>query len=215
MNKIKLIAIIGKSASGKDHLVEMAIRDFPKLHRVIHYTTRPFREGERLDIDYIFTDEKTIKHLEKENKLLTSKVFNNWYYALGKDCFDEEKINIGVFNIAELNILIHTYKDKFDLHVIMAHAPDTVRFERSLDRLEPFDGKGMAEIARREESDKYDFDKKFLNDIPYKVLWTYGGKHNLEFNKYFKDSKEGAQIVTEIYNHGYMANLVESLGYSD
>ena len=45
MNKYKIIAICGKSASGKDTLLRMIMNN-TALHEIVSCTTRPPREGE-------------------------------------------------------------------------------------------------------------------------------------------------------------------------
>ena len=42
VKKINLIAIIGQSASGKDTIF-LKIKENEKIHKVIHYTSRPKR----------------------------------------------------------------------------------------------------------------------------------------------------------------------------
>jgi guanylate kinase len=47
MNKIKVIALFGKSASGKDSIQKWIIKSFPSAtHSIISCTTRPKRDYE-------------------------------------------------------------------------------------------------------------------------------------------------------------------------
>ena len=64
MNKIKLIAIIGRSASGKDYLFRHTLKNNPDLNPVIHYTTRPRRDGEVDGRDYFFVAESEFQRKE-------------------------------------------------------------------------------------------------------------------------------------------------------
>lgn len=58
-NKIKLIALFGKSGAGKDFLFNKILRAYPDIHRVVSTTTRPPRQGENEGKDYYFvTDEE-------------------------------------------------------------------------------------------------------------------------------------------------------------
>lgn len=57
MNKIKLIAVVGKSGSGKDYLSSFWAKE-RDYHKVVSSTTRPPREGEINGIDYNFISEE-------------------------------------------------------------------------------------------------------------------------------------------------------------
>lgn len=47
MNKVKLIALMGKAGSGKDTILKHLSSHYPdKYHEIISCTTRPPREGE-------------------------------------------------------------------------------------------------------------------------------------------------------------------------
>ena len=53
----KIFYIMGKSATGKDHLYEALIgREELNLHPVVLYTTRPIRKGERDGREYYFVN---------------------------------------------------------------------------------------------------------------------------------------------------------------
>ena len=53
--KIKVIAICGKSAAGKDTLLQEILKlNRPDVHEIISCTTRPPREGEAHGKNYYF-----------------------------------------------------------------------------------------------------------------------------------------------------------------
>lgn len=215
--KIKLIAIMGMSASGKDYLVKSTLAHFPNLNPVVHYTTRPKRLGEIEGKDYFFVSKELIEEKDKAGEIFSITCFNNWYYAIGKDSFVIDKINIGVFNPKELKLLIKKYSDIFDFYIIKTKAPKEIRFKRSLERLKPFDKVGLTEIARREEADIIDFSIDSIKEIPHYTLYTYDN-FSLNYSKYkdtFNEKADGPQTYAEIYNEGYMAGLLSFLGYSD
>ncbi len=54
----KIFYLMGKSSSGKDTIYKELIQKFPKMKRIVLYTTRPRREGERDGVEYFFTDEE-------------------------------------------------------------------------------------------------------------------------------------------------------------
>lgn len=56
MKKIKLLALFGPSAAGKDFLMNYVLQKNTKLTRVVSYTTRQPRDGEEDGIHYHFID---------------------------------------------------------------------------------------------------------------------------------------------------------------
>ena len=195
MSKIKLIVVIGRSASGKDTLVKGIIKKFPNLHPIIHYTTRPKRDNETGE-EYHFISMDQFERMDNNQEFFTITCFNNWYYAIGLDSFEADKINIGVFNPIELKRLMSTFSDLFDIYVVETVADRTIRYERSLERLKgnPFDAEGLKEMCRRDKADEEDF--KFIENISRAKLETD------DFMAYAE-------------NQSFMAGLLYALGYSD
>ena len=193
MSKIKVIAIIGRSASGKDTLVQSAVQEFSEhLHKVIHYTTRPMRQEEKEGSTYYFITEDELNKLSENEQILSSTCFNEWYYALGVNSFNKDKVNIGVFNPIELLDLLENYEDLFEFHIIETQAGENSRYHRSLMRLAetPFNEEGLKEMCRRNKADELDF--KNIEYIKRKILYTdYIGSKN--------------------YNLGYIEGLLGNL----
>lgn len=182
MNKIKLIAIIGRSASGKDHLFRHTLINNPSLNPVIHYTTRPRRDGEVDGKDYFFVTETEFQRKEDNYEFFSITSFRDWRYGVDSRSFDPNKVNIGIFNPFEISQLYRFFKDKFQLFIIETHAEEQARYNRSLERLKPFDEEGLKELCRRNLADEEDF--KSIKDIPRTVLSTttsYSSAYNQGF----------------------------------
>lgn len=66
-----MICIVGKTCSGKDTIVNklISLHDF---HRIITYTTRPIRKGEKQDVNYHFIT------LDEFNKKVQDGFFAEW-----------------------------------------------------------------------------------------------------------------------------------------
>ena len=153
MNKYKVIAICGKSASGKDTLLQRIIASNHELHKIIGCTTRPPREGEVHGKDYFFLSllEFAAQHLDS-NMLEISK-FREWYYGTSFESLNENAINIGIFNPTGIYALMNN--EAVDLFVVQVHASDKTRLMRSLKReINP----DVDEIVRRYLTDKEDFE---------------------------------------------------------
>lgn len=85
---MSLLVIMGKSASGKDTVINKLVKDYD-YKRLVRYTTRPMRKDEKQDITYHFISEdefigkiKDDFFLEYE-KHLTDKGI--WYYGSAKE----------------------------------------------------------------------------------------------------------------------------------
>lgn len=153
MSKYKVIAICGKSASGKDTLLRNIMTNYPWLHRIINCTTRPPRENERDNIDYHFLSlDEFVKQSLVMNKMIEVTQFREWLYGTSIEDLVENEINIGVFSPAGINALIH--HEDIDLYVVQVEASAKVRLLRSLTREDDPD---VDEIVRRYLADNKDF----------------------------------------------------------
>jgi guanylate kinase len=194
MNKIKLIAIIGRSASGKDYLFRHTLKNNPDLNPVIHYTTRPRRDGEVDGKDYFFVTETEFQRKEDNYEFFSITSFRDWRYGVDSNSFDPKKINIGIFNPFELHQLHEFFKDKFQFVIVETLADEKTRYLRSLDRLKPYDKEGLKELCRRNKADEQDFET--IKDIP---------RFSLNTTDFFADT----------YNQGFMDAIVKLLGEYD
>lgn len=194
MNKIKLIAIIGRSASGKDYLFRHTLEKNRNLNPVIHYTTRPRRNGEVEGKDYFFITETEFQQKENNYEFFSITSFRDWRYGVDSNSFDSKKINIGIFNPFELRQLYEFFKDRFQLIIIETQADELSRYQRSLERLQPFDEEGLQEMCRRNLADEEDFES--IKDIP---------RYTLDTTNYF----------ASVYNEGYMNAIVALLDNSN
>ena len=194
MSKIKLIAIIGRSASGKDFLFRHTLKNNPNLNPVIHYTTRPRRDGEVDGKDYFFVTETEFQRKEDNYEFFSITSFRDWRYGVDSNSFDSNKVNIGIFNPFEISQLYGFFKDKFQLIIIETQAEEQARYNRSLERLSPFDEEGLKELCRRNLADEEDF--KSIKDIPRFVLST-------------------TTLYSSAYNQGFMNAIVRLLAEYD
>lgn len=148
----KVIALFGESGAGKDTVLREILVNRPMVHKIIPYTTRPPRKNEIDGIDYYFiAEEEFIKKIEKK-ELAEYTYFNNWYYGTGVDDLQEDRINVGVFNIQGIVSLMADSRCKVTPFRIVA--PDSDRLIRSIKRDSTAD---CSEICRRFLADKQDF----------------------------------------------------------
>lgn len=174
--KIKILALFGKSAAGKDDIQNWIIRHFPGYcNKIVSYTTRPPREGERDGENYFFiTKEEFVKKVVSHS-MLEQTQFRDWFYGTSLNQLDENKINIGVFNLAGIRSLLQD--PRVEVIPIWVHADDKVRLIRSLRREDYPD---CFEICRRFMADDVDFNEpldfnyyKWLNNNEYHATFDY------------------------------------------
>lgn len=152
--KYTIIAIMGKSASGKDSLLKALLQEpqFKEAKPIISCTTRPIRENEINGTDYHFLTNEQFTNLVLSNRMLEATVFNDWCYGTSIDSLSASGINIGVFNPEGCEAL--RQNENITLCLIYIEATDKTRLLRSLNREKNPD---CHEIVRRFNADEMDF----------------------------------------------------------
>lgn len=167
-----IIALFGKSASGKDSIQNFICKNYKNTHKIISYTTRPPRINEVDGKDYFFISQESFLNKTFENKMLETTVFNEWLYGTSIEQLEKNKINIGVFNILGVyNLLTNKssiLKD-YKIYPIMINCPDCTRILRSLTR----DNSDCLEICRRFIADENDF-----KNIPFEYETVTNSNEN-------------------------------------
>lgn len=152
MSMYKIIALMGKAGSGKDSLMQGVLKEYPELHEIISFTTRPQREGEQNGVQYHFITGEEFGDKMLHGEMIEAAVFNDWFYGTGYDCLRSDCVNIGVFNPEGVVSLI--VDPKVDVKVFYVRAGDKERLLRQLNREENPD---CMEIVRRFRTDLLDF----------------------------------------------------------
>ena len=162
--KYKIIAVVGKSGSGKDTFLEIMEEESFDVNRIIATTTRPKRDKEINGENYWFIKEEEFFDKLKDNKFFTNSAFRNWHYGSEYEDLSTTAVNVGIFTPIDIEKL--RKNENIDLFVVEIIASDKVRLLRSLNREENPDVK---EIIRRYNADDIDFynfqaDYTIIND---------------------------------------------------
>lgn len=154
MAKTKVIAIIGKSGSGKNTILRQFTDQYPleQINIIVPFTTRPKRPGEQDEIDYHFLTTEHAAKLILDGEVAQVVDFRGWLYGTLWDDLKEDKINIGIFNPKAVDYL-NDYVD-LDITTVYIIASDKERLLRQLLREEDPD---VREIIRRYGTDDRDF----------------------------------------------------------
>lgn len=104
MKKGKLFIISGTTGAGKNTIVAKFLKNTKiPFAKIITYTTRPPRPGEKPDIDYHFVSEKKFNDLIKQGIFLEwAKVHNHKYGSPKKDILNALKQGINVILIIDV-----------------------------------------------------------------------------------------------------------------
>ena len=158
----RIIFIMGKSASGKDHIYQSLLEDKDlKLGTVTLYTTRPMREGEVDGREYFFVDDKKASELEMAGKIIELRAYNTqlgiWKYFT----VDDGQIDLE----SGQDYLVIGTLEAYEMYV--KHYGNDIRLIRAIERERKQKNPRYDELARRFLADCDDFSEEKLakNDL--------------------------------------------------
>ncbi len=165
----KIILIMGKSASGKDHIYKGLLKNSSlNLKKVVLYTTRPMRQGEQDGVQYYFTDEKGYEKFRDSRKIIEERTYDTMYGLWRYFTADDGQIDLESGNylmIGTLDTLV-SLKDYFgadNIIHIMITADDGQRLEWALKRERKQEKPKYDEMCRRFLADEEDFSQARLD----------------------------------------------------
>ena len=151
-NKIKVLALFGKSGAGKDTIQNWILSKYPNTHKIVSHTTRPPRDYEVDGEDYNFIDIVDFTQMVLNGEMLEATEFNSWFYGTSIKELREDKLNVGVFNPTGVESLMAD--PRIELYSLYVNCDDKTRLIRCLSREE---SPNCAEICRRYFADEKDF----------------------------------------------------------
>ena len=176
----KIYYILGKSSKGKDTIYKKIIEDSElSLKKIVMYTTRPIREGERQGEEYFFVSEDAFQSMEREGRLIEMRAYDTVHGLWRYFTVNDEQINLlsnSYLMIGVLTSFLSTrdYFGKDKVIPIYIELEDGVRLQRALDREKVQKEPKYAELCRRYLADSEDFaedkikeagiTKRFVND---------------------------------------------------
>ena len=138
-----------------------------KLHRIVPYTTRPIREGEKNGEEYFFTDEEGIRRLEDENRIIEMRCYDTcfgpWkYLTVNDEQIDLSKNDYLLIGTPEAYLSMRTFFGKEVVVPLLIEIDDGVRLQRALDREKQQQEPKYDEMCRRFLADAKDFSEETL-----------------------------------------------------
>lgn len=166
----KIFYIMGKSASGKDSIYSvLSEKEELKLQKLVLYTTRPIREGEKEGREYFFTDETKLREFEEQGKLIEARAYQTvhgvWTYFTADDGqVKEDKGNyLGIGTLESYRKMKEYYGEKVMCPVYI-QVEDGERLSRALFREKQQKNPKYEEMCRRFLADQQDFSEEKISE---------------------------------------------------
>ena len=160
----KIIILIGKSSTGKDTIYR-EILNRTNLGKIVPYTTRPIRTGEKHGVDYFFVTDDFIE--ENRDKIIEIRTYDTihgkWSYFEMNDLQLESNKDLIFITTLEGYKGFLEYFGSEKLVPIYITVDDGLRLQRALDRERKQENPKYAEMCRRYLSDSDDFSEEKLS----------------------------------------------------
>lgn len=180
----KIFYIMGKSASGKDHIYEALLEEEGlSLTPLVLYTTRPIRSGETDGKEYFFSNEEKLRQLRSAGKIIEERAYHTvhgtWYYFTADDGqIDLEARDYLGIGTLESYRRLKLYYGEEELCPIYVEVEDGIRLERALQRERKQEQPRYAELCRRFLADCEDFSEEEIHGAG--ILYRF--ENNEEFS---------------------------------
>lgn len=158
-----MIIIIGKTASGKDTILKNLVEKHG-YKKIVTYTTRPMRRGERQGVSYNFISEDDFKKKINKGFFAEWKTYDTefgiWYYGTAlEDLERADQRNVIILTPGGYRDIINKLSTK--TKAIYIYADNSTIMQRLIKR-----GDDKDEAKRRLEHDNIDF-KGIEDDVNY------------------------------------------------
>lgn len=162
----KIFYIMGKSAAGKDRIYScLASEKKLGLKKLVLYTTRPIRAGEENGREYFFTDDRRLRELEGQGRVIESRAYHTvhgiWTYFTADDGqVDLKKADYLGIGTLESFLKLKKYYGEEKVVPIYIQVENGERLTRALEREKSQENPRYAEMCRRFLADEEDFSEE-------------------------------------------------------
>ena len=197
----RIYMIMGKSASGKDHIYHSILEDKTLgLNPLILYTTRPKRRGEKNGREYYFTDLAHLASLREAGKIIEERVYptvhGDWYYFLADEGqIDLDKLHITIGTLQSY-VKMKQYFGEELLAPLYIESDPYLRLQRAIGRERKQKKPEYKEVCRRFLADEEDFSEEKLQAA--------------NITKRFSNNSTLAECIREVKD--YIQNSVKHRG---
>jgi len=164
---------MGKSSTGKDTIFRNLIKKNPWLNKIVPYTTRPIRAGEKDGVEYHFTDEEGLEQIKSAGKLIEIREYNTchgvWkYFTVADENLDLANASYIMIGTIESYISVKKYFGSDSVVPLLTDLDDGVRLQRALDREKKQQEPKYEELCRRYLADAIDFGEERIEEAGIK-----------------------------------------------
>ena len=171
----KIYCIMGKSSSGKDSIYKMLMQDEElSLKKVIPYTTRPMRAGEREGVEYFFCSEEQLAAFEEAGKVIELRAYQTvhgiWkYFTVNDHQIADVKQDYLLIGTLESYLKIRDYFGRERVVPIYVEVEDGERLMRAIERERMQGQPKYEEMCRRFLADSADFSEEKLKSAQIEI----------------------------------------------
>ncbi len=164
----KIFYVMGKSATGKDTVYKRLLERLPQLKKVILYTTRPIRDGEKDGVEYYFTVGERLEEFRRADRLIEERTYKTVYGPWSYFTVDDGQIDLsGESNYLMIGTLesyekTRAYFGEDKLFPIYLEVEDGERILRAVEREKAQKVPKYKEMCRRFLADEEDFKEENL-----------------------------------------------------
>lgn len=138
------------------------------LKKIVPYTTRPIREGEREGVQYHFTDKEGFDRLLRDGKVIEHRTYDTfygeWKYFTVSDGIDLNNDNYLIIGTPESFKATKEYYGSDRVVPILIDVDDGIRLQRALKREMKQESPKYEEMCRRFLADAKDFSEENLKE---------------------------------------------------
>ena len=174
----KMIYLMGKSSSGKDTVYKRLLEwKEGNLKRVLLYTTRPIREGEREGEEYHFTDDAGYREMEAKGRVIESRAYHTYhglwrYFTVDDGSIDLAHNNYLLIGTIESYLKTAAYFGKEKILPVLLELDDGVRLKRAFEREMKQKTPKYQEMCRRFLADAEDFSEEKIKEAGISVRFS-------------------------------------------
>lgn len=192
----KIICLMGKSSTGKDTIYKRLLSDRGLgLKKIVPYTTRPIRAGERNGVEYYFRSEEQFQQLKARGRIIEDREYHTfhglWRYFVADDGQIQKSGNYIMIGTLEAYRHLQDYFGADRVLPVMIELDDGDRLQRALNRERRQETPRYEEMCRRFLADSEDFseEKILAAGITQRFVNSDLRQCLNQIRQYIKDSK--------------------------
>lgn len=178
----KIFLLMGKSTSGKDTIYKELIKNEKLgLDKVVPYTTRPMRDGEKDGVQYFFKKENEYLELKSQGKIIEERTYYTHYGEWRYFTVDDGQINLTDGNYLVIGTLesycyIRDYFGKDNVVPLLIDVEAKIRLRRAMAREDKQEHPKYDEMCRRFLADEEDFSEDKIESAGITERFTNNAK---------------------------------------